>query len=227
MKLIIFDLDQTLVDSLSFHDEAVQRLFRKLFGVDARLTEIDFSGKSLIENFRELARLKGVPMDAIEGKGDQLLETYEVTFGESLPRDATQYILPGVRDLLGKLSKTDHIVVLYTGDSRQIVHLVLRATGLGKYFKFCFYGTEVEKRTDMVRLAVDRAKQSARQDFRNKDIVIIGDSVRDIECGRAFGAVVVAVATGAHSQEELLKAGADYVFDNLKDCRKVLTIIGP
>jgi phosphoglycolate phosphatase-like HAD superfamily hydrolase len=227
MKLIIFDLDQTLVDSLSFHDEAVRRLFKKFFGVDARLTEIDFSGKSLVENFNELARLKGIPADAIEGKRGQMLEAYEAAFGESLPRDATQYILPGVRDLLGKLSKTDHIVVLYTGDSRQIVHLVLRATGLGKYFKFCFYGTEVEKRTDMVRLAVDRAKQSARQDFRNKDIVIIGDSVRDIECGRAFGAVVVAVATGAHSQEELLKAGADYVFDNLKDYRKVLTIIGP
>ena len=212
---------------MSFHDKTAQRLFKKFFGVDARLTEIDFSGKSLVENFNELARLKGIPADAVAGKRGQMLEAYEAAFGESLPRDATQYILPGVRDLLGKLSKTDHIVVLYTGDSRQIVHLVLRATGLGKYFKFCFYGTEVEKRTDMVRLAVDRAKQSARQDFKNKDIVIIGDSVRDIECGRAFGAVVVAVATGAHSQEELLKAGADYVFDNLKDYRKVLTIIGP
>jgi phosphoglycolate phosphatase-like HAD superfamily hydrolase len=79
----------------------------------------------------------------------------------------------------------------------------------------------------MVRLAVDRAEESTRQNFRNKDIVIIGDSLRDVECGRAFGAVVVAVATGVHSQEELLKAGADYVFDKLKDYRKVLTIIGP
>ena len=225
MKLVIFDLDQTLVDFLPVHDEAARRLFKKFFGVDARLTEIDFSGKSLIENFNELARLKAIAGDAIEGKRDQLLESYEAAFGESLPREAARYILPGVKELLGGLSKTDHIVVLYTGDSPGIVHLVLRATGLGAYFKFCFYGTDVEKRTDMVALAIDKAEQSSGQEFRNKNIVIIGDSVRDVECGRAFGALMIAVATGVHSQEELLKAGADYVFENLRDHTKVLKLI--
>jgi len=226
MKLVIFDLDQTLVDLLFVHDEAVRRLFKKFFGVDARLTEIDFSGKSLIENFNELARLKDIPGDAIEGKRNQLLESYETAFGESLPREAERYILPGVKELLSGLSKTENFVVLYTGDSPGIVHLVLRATGLGRYFKFCFYGTDVEKRTDMVALAIDKAEQSSGQEFRNKNIVIIGDSVRDVECGRAFGALVIAVATGSHSNEELLREGPDYVFDNLTDYRKVLEIIG-
>jgi beta-phosphoglucomutase-like phosphatase (HAD superfamily) len=55
VKLIVFDLDQTLVDFISVHDEVTQKLFRDFFGVDARLTEIDFAGKSLTENFRELA----------------------------------------------------------------------------------------------------------------------------------------------------------------------------
>jgi phosphoglycolate phosphatase len=226
MKLVIFDLDQTLVDFLPVHDEAARRLFKSFFGVDARLTEIDFSGKSLIENFNELARLKDIPGDAIEGKRDRLLESYEAAFGESLPRDAAKYILPGVRELLGELSKTDHFVVLYTGDSPGIVHRVLRATSLGTYFKFCFYGTEVENRTDMVRLAIEKAEQLTGRQFRNKDIVIIGDSVRDIECGREFGALVIAVATGSHSREELLRERPDYVFNNLKDYGKVLEIIG-
>jgi phosphoglycolate phosphatase len=226
MKLIIFDLDQTLVDFLSVHNEAARRLFRKSFGVDARLTEVDFSGKSLIENFNELARLKNIPDDTIKGKGDQLLRSYEVAFGESLPRDAAKYVLPGVRDLLGELSRADHIIVLYTGDSRQIANQVFRATGLGSYFKFCFYGTEVRARTDMVRLAIDEAEKATGREFRGKNVIIIGDSVRDVECGRAFGALIIAVATGSHSQEELLKAGADYVFDNLRDYRKVLDVIG-
>jgi phosphoglycolate phosphatase len=226
MKLVIFDLDQTLVDLLFVHDEAARRLFKKFFGVDARLTEIDFSGKSLIENFNELARLKDIPGDAIEGKRNQLLESYEAAFGESLPREAERYILPGVKELLSGLSKTENFVVLYTGDSPGIVRLVLRATGLGSFFKVCFCGTEVEKRTDMVALAIDSAEQSSGQEFRNKNIVIIGDSVRDVECGRAFGALVIAVATGSHSQEELLGERPDYVLNNLKDYRKVLEIIG-
>lgn len=226
MKLIIFDLDQTLVDFLSVHEEATRRLFKEFFDVDARLTEIDFAGKSLIENFSELARLKGIPEDIFRRKTSQLLESYETTFAENLPRDATKCILPGVGELLGELSKTDHIVTLYTGGSPGIVNQVFRATGLGGYFRFCFYGTEVENRSDMVKLAVNKAEKSTGREFRGKNIVIIGDSVRDVECGKLFGALTIAVATGFHSKEELLKVGPDYLFDNLKDYRKVLKTIG-
>jgi phosphoglycolate phosphatase-like HAD superfamily hydrolase len=225
MKLIIFDLDQTLVDFLSVHDEVTRRVFKKFFKVDAGLTEIDFTGKSLTENFSELARLKDIPEDVFRQKNNQLLESYETTFGESLPRDAAKYILPGVRELLNELSKTDHIVALYTGDSSKIVNQVFRATGLGRYFKFCFYGTEVETRSDMVKLAINKAEKSTGREFRDKNIAIIGDSIRDIECGKLFGALTIAVATGFHSEEELLKAEPDYLFDNLKDYRKVLKAI--
>jgi len=225
MKLVVFDMDQTLVDFLPVHDEAARRLFKEFFGVNARLSELDFSGKSLIENFNELARLKNIREDAFQGRRKQLLQTYETAFGESLPRNATKYILPGVKKLLNGLSKTDHVVALYTGDSREIVNQVFRATGLGRYFKFRFYGTEVESRTDMIRLAIAEAKKLTGQRFEGKNLVIIGDSVRDVECGKAFGALIIAVATGVHSQEELREAGADYVFGNLRDYRKVLQAI--
>jgi phosphoglycolate phosphatase len=226
MKLIVFDLDQTLVDFLSVHEEVTRTLFRRFFNVDARLTEIDFAGKSLIENFSELARVKDISEDIFRRKINQLLESYETTFGESLPRDAAKYILPGVGELLGELSKTDHIVTLYTGDSPRIVNQVFRATGLGRYFRFCFYGTEVESRSDMVKLAMDKTEKSTGREFRDKNIVIIGDSVRDVECGKLFSALTIAVSTGFHSKEELLKVGPDYLFDNLKDYRKVLKAIG-
>src|SRR4030042_537665 len=95
MKLIIFDLDQTLVDFLPVHDEATHKLFKKIFDVDARLYEVDFSGRSLTDNFHELARLKNIPEAAFQRKIRQLVPTYETIFGESLPRDAAEYILPG------------------------------------------------------------------------------------------------------------------------------------
>jgi phosphoglycolate phosphatase len=226
MKLIIFDLDQTLVDFLSVHDEVTRRLFKRFFKVDVRLTEIDFTGKSLTENFSELARLKAIPEDVFRKKSNQLLESYEIILGESLPDDATKYILPGAKELLSELSKTDHIVALYTGDSSKIVNHVFRATGLGRYFKFCFYGTEVVTRADMVRLAIQKAETTTGQRFKDRNIVIIGDSIRDVECGKQFNALTVAVASGFHSRAELSAAGADYLFDNLKDYRKVLKAIG-
>ena len=226
MKLIIFDLDQTLVDFISVHNEVTQRLFKMFFDLDVRLTNIDFAGKSLNESFHELASLNNIPEDVFREKSHQLLESYETTFGESIPEDASKYILPGAQELLSELSKTDNIVVLYTGDSLGIVSHVFRATNLGKFFRFCLYGTEVENRADMVRLAIEKAERLTGREFKDKNIVIIGDSIRDIECGRQFNALTIAVTTGFHSEEELSKAGPDYLLKDLRDYRKVLETIG-
>jgi phosphoglycolate phosphatase-like HAD superfamily hydrolase len=143
-----------------------------------------------------------------------------------MPRNTSKHILAGVRRLLEELSKTDNFVVLYTGDSPGIVERVLKATGLGKYFKFCVYGTEAETRVGMVKLAVKKAESIAGKKFSGKDIVIIGDSIRDVETGKQLQATTIAVATGFHSEGQLSASGPDYLFKNLKSCRKVLQAIG-
>ena len=199
MKLVIFDMDQTLVDFIPVHDKVTRGLFQEYFNVEAGLTEIDFAGKSLNDSFRELAGLKNIPEDVFNDKRRRLLESYGVRFARSLPADAAKYVLPGVKELLNGLSKTDHIIALYTGDSPEVVRAVFKATGLGKYFKFCQYGTEVAARSDMVKLAIGKAAALTGREFRDKDIVIIGDSVRDIECGKIFNALTIAVATGFHN----------------------------
>jgi phosphoglycolate phosphatase len=225
MKLVIFDLDQTLVDFLPVHDEAARRLFWKLFHVDARLTEIDYAGRSLTDSFRELARVKNIPEDVFHKKSRLLLESYEAFFSELIPGDAEKYVLPGARELLGELSKTENVVVLYTGDSAGIVSQVFRVTGLDRYFRFCFYGTEVKSRCDMVRLAIDKAEKMTGRDFSGKNTVVIGDSIRDIECGQRFNALAIAVATGFYSRAQLSAKSPDYLLDNMKNFKKVLRII--
>ncbi|MBI4282938.1 MAG: HAD family hydrolase [Chloroflexi bacterium] len=225
MKLIIFDLDQTLVDFIAVHDKVTQSLFKEFFNVDARLTEIDFAGKSLTDNFHELARLKKAPEDVFQKKSHQLFQSYETLFSENLPENGANYILPGARELLRELAKTDHVVALYTGDSPGIVSSVFRVTDLGKFFKFCLYGTAVATRADMVGAAIEKAEQLTGHKFRDKDIVIIGDSLRDIECGKQFNALTIAVATGFHSRVQLSAAGPDYLFASLKDYRRVLKAV--
>jgi phosphoglycolate phosphatase-like HAD superfamily hydrolase len=225
MKLIIFDMDQTLVDFISVHDEATQELFNRFFDIGARLTEIDFAGRSLVENFLELAKLKGIPEADVDKNSQALLESYERIFGEKLVKQASDHVLPGVRRLLEELSKTDNFVVLYTGDSAGIVDRVLKATGLGKYFRFAVYGTEAPTRVGMVRLAVGRAESITGKKFSDKDVVIIGDSLRDVNSGKQLGAVTIAVATGFHSEEKLLASKPDYLFKSLKSYRKVLQAI--
>jgi phosphoglycolate phosphatase len=226
MKLVIFDLDQTLVDFMAIHDLATGDVFRHFFNVKARLTEVDFAGRSLIENFVTLVRLKNIPENQVRERSHELLQYYEESFVKNFPASPKSYILPGVKSLLKCLSQTDNIIVLYTGDSPGIVRKVLTSTGLDRYFRFCFYGTEIKNRADMVRLAIKEVEKMTGKKFRNKEIVVIGDSVRDIECGKQFNGLTVVVATGFHTKEVLSKLKPDYVFDSLKDYKKVLKAIG-
>lgn len=226
MKLVIFDLDQTLVDLMSVHDKAAEQVFQEFFNVKARLREIDSAGRSLIEIFVELAKLENLPEDKIRENSQKLLETYEKRFIDNFPQNPSRCVLPGVRKLLTHLSGAGHLVVLYTGDSANIVDKVLTATTLRKYFKFSVYGTEVKTRVDMVKLAIEKAETLTGKKFKEKDIVIIGDSFRDIDCGKQLQALTIAVATGLHSEEELSKRKPDYLFKSLREYRRVLEAIG-
>lgn len=142
-----------------------------------------------------------------------------------MPADAGECILPGVTELLDTLSKTGHIMALYTGDSRAVAESILKSTGLESYFKLRLYGTEAESRADMISSAIESAKKISGKNFQSKEIVIIGDSVRDIESGKIFNALTIAVATGFHSINQLSKEKPDFLFIDLKDHQKVLEAI--
>ncbi|MBI2856866.1 MAG: HAD family hydrolase [Chloroflexi bacterium] len=225
-KLVIFDLDQTLVDFIPIHDSVTLQLFRRFYGVDARLTEIDFAGRSLADNFLELGRLKGIPEDRLKKDMRRILAAYEETFARNLPQDASRHVLPGVAELLAGLSQAGHVLALYTGDSKGIVDAVMRVTGLGRFFRFAFYGTEVAERSDMVKLAMEKAREATGRSYEGKDVVVIGDSVRDVDAGKRFGALTIAVATGFHGQQDLARRAPDYLFPDLSDYRKIVEAIG-
>jgi len=226
MKLIIFDLDQTLVDFLQVHNDTVHQLFSDVFHVNAWLSEIDYDGRSLTENMVSLARLKGIREEAVTSRKEELLDRYEKIFVSKMPDDVAKHILPGAREILDRLADDSHITVLYTGDSPGITNIVLSATGLAKYFKVAVYGTETKSRLDMARLAIKEAEELTKRKFEGKDIVIIGDSIRDVECGRQLNTFTVAVATGFHSMSDLKREKPDFVTKDLRNTNKLLSIIG-
>jgi phosphoglycolate phosphatase len=225
VKLVIFDMDQTLVEVIGVHDEATRRVFHDFLNVEARLTEIDYAGRSLNDSFQVLASMKGIPEQVVRDRLKPMLGAYDHAFAASLPDDASGFILPGVVRLLDELTRTTNVLALYTGDSPAVMRRVMEATGLGKYFRHRYCGTETATRADMVRQAAVEAARDSGRGFHGKDIVVIGDSVRDVEAGRATGTLTIAVATGRHTRDQLRAAGPDYLFDSLKDAPAVLQAI--
>lgn len=227
MKLAVFDMDQTLVDVTEIHDAVTEEVFRQRFGVEARLTEIDFAGRSLQDNLIELARLKGIPAEKVSREVVSILQEYDAVFQKTLPANAGGHVLPGVIDLLERLTDARHFVVLYTGDSPGVTHDVLNKTGLDRFFRLQVFGTEAVSREDLLRQAIARAEQLSGRIFQSRDVVVIGDSIRDIQAGKSVGAHTIAVATGIHSREELLRYDPDLVVNDLRDVRVFDAMAGP
>jgi phosphoglycolate phosphatase len=225
MKLVIFDLDQTLVEIHPVHEEAVRRSFQIVFGTTASLKDTDSAGRSLTESFAAIAAARGIPPAVFAARSRELLSVFEREFADILPADARQHILPGARELLKALSATDNLVVLYTGNSPITGGRILETTGLGRYFRLCFYGTEFNARADMITRAAARAREITGRDFTGKDVVVVGDSLRDVQTGRSLGALTIALGTGPYSTEELSRQRPDYVFPDLRDYRSVLRAI--
>jgi len=173
----------------------------------------------------DLARMKGVPAEVFDRKIDRLLAEFGAEFAASMPEDMSKHILPGVPDLLDALSRTGNILMLYTGDSPEVAEAALQATGFGRYFRYRFFGTQHKKREDMVALAIRQAEESSGQQFKGKAVVIIGDSLRDVDCGRIFRALVIGVATGYYSTRELVDAGADLAVRSLQESKTILDAI--
>ncbi len=129
-------------------------------------------------------------------------------------------------ELLGRLAGTANLVALYTGDSPHIAREVLSRTGLEHFLRFSVHATEARSREDMIRIAVERGQEMAGRRFTGKEIVVIGDSVRDVQSGKKYGTLTIAVATEFHTEEQLLKEEPDYLFKTLEDYDAVLEVIG-
>jgi phosphoglycolate phosphatase-like HAD superfamily hydrolase len=222
-KLILFDVDQTLVDALAHHNVAYKKAFREVFNVDAQLTDIDFAGKIIPNIVRELAELKGISRDVVESKLTETIERIGLFFKESVAEGEIK-VLPGVRELLEKLRRRDHFLGVVTGNPEDITQSILEKSRLKDYFDIFVYGSEGKDRVELVGMAVAEAERKFGTKFFGKNVVIVGDSIHDIECGKPHGALTIAVTTGFYSKEELMRHSPDYLFQDLTD-PKILGVL--
>ncbi len=224
MKLIIFDLDQTLVQLFPLHNKTSGIVMKKVFEVKARMQEIDYAGKTLKKTIYELAMLKGISKNEREKKIAKAVKLYVKEFISMLPKNKKKFYLPGAINLIKKLSQNkDNFLIILSGDAERIVRTALKRANMLKHFKFIVTGEHEISRIKLIRKAVKKAHKKARINKFNK-VIVIGDSTHDIASGKAINALTIAVTTGTHTKQQLKKAGADYIFRNLKN-KKILEII--
>lgn len=215
MRLLLFDVDGTLLRCGTQVRPILAGALSDVFGVTCDLDGHDFSGKTDQQIAFELLAGAGVPADRVRSGLAALRDLYLERLEALLDRGRMQ-VLPGVEDLLGDLeARHDVALGLLTGNWSRGAHVKLSRFGLDRFFSFGAFGEDGMERRELPPVALERAYEATGHRFAPDETLIVGDSVRDVECARAHGLPVLAVATGWTTPEDLAGAGADRVVESL------------
>ncbi|HYH83579.1 MAG TPA: HAD hydrolase-like protein, partial [Longimicrobium sp.] len=143
-------------------------------------------------------------------------------------RELRVHALPGVAALLDRVEGAGPEVVLglLTGNIREGARIKVEAARLGfARFRVGAFGSDHAERPALPAIAVERARRETGIAFSGKEIVIIGDTPRDVACGAHLGVRTIATATGHHPVDELAACGADHTFADLSDLEAVWRVI--
>jgi phosphoglycolate phosphatase len=213
-RLLLFDVDGTLLRSYGGALRAMTRAARRLFGPTFDLEPVDRNGRldpQIIALALEFNRVKATP-DELDRFRRLYVEELRTELKSTRP-------LPGARELLVELRTADDAMLgLVTGNYAEAARMKLQAVGIDpEWFAVGGFGDQAETRTELVRLAIDRAAALVGRPIPVGHVIIVGDTPRDVQCAKANGCACVAVATGNYTAEVLEAAGADVVLADLTD----------
>jgi phosphoglycolate phosphatase len=222
-RLILWDIDSTLINSGAAGQHALIRATKERFGSDD-LAGVEIAGRTDRAIARQILTKYQAPIS--ETEIDSFLDRYVALLPEELPRRNGR-VLPGVRELLEYLAgQPDKIMGLLTGNLQSGAKLKLSHYHLWEFFPFGAFADDHHDRNALGPCAVRRAATHAGFEFRPEQVDVVGDTGHDIACGKAFGGRTIAVATGSWSRERLAEFEPDFLFDDLANVDEVKQRLG-
>ncbi|MCI0546016.1 MAG: haloacid dehalogenase-like hydrolase [Candidatus Rokubacteria bacterium] len=218
MKLVLFDIDGTLITSRGAGRRALDRALRRAYGTAGALESYDLRGRTDLRIVFDVLEAAGLERERVKAGLGDCFEEYVRALVEEIGDGSGVVTLPGVADLVARLGQAEAVVLgLLTGNIEEGARIKLLPTGLWPQFRLGAYGSDHADRRLLPSLAARRAQALLGRAFAPRDVLVIGDTPWDVDCARAFGAVSVAVATGNYGRDELLAEGPDLFFESFAD----------
>jgi len=226
MRLLLFDVDGTLIHSNRAGRAALVYALEEIFGTAGPADSYQMAGKTDPLIITDLLQAAGIPPAEVE---PQLERVYELMArrGQTLFWERGIRPCAGVPALLEALQRRDDVLLgLVTGNAQVTAPLKLAAAGLDpNQFRVGAFGSDHRDRNRLPTLAMQRAAELIGRSVNGDDTVVLGDTPADVLSARAGGARAIAVATGGHSAATLAQCNPDHLLDNLADTETVLQLL--
>ena len=227
MRLVLFDIDGTLLNSGGMGRASMQRALAEVFGSPGK-SSYRYDGKTDKQIVRDTMRLEGHSDEHIDSRMEALIGLYlDGLRTGAKSGDFDIRPLDGVVDLLDALEAREDVVLgLLTGNVESGARVKLSAAGIDPdRFRVNAFGSDHEHRPELPAIAQRRASETLGIDIAGERVIVIGDTPADIECGRSLGAKAIAVASGHYTVEQLEAHEPYAVFPSLRDTVKLLETI--
>jgi phosphoglycolate phosphatase len=218
IRLVLFDIDGTLVHTGGAGVKAFAKVFQTEFDAHDHFEKLKFAGRTDVSLVREFFTYHNLP--ETPENFDRFFERYVFWLDHILKHSHTE-ACPGIWEFLAALRGLPKppVIGLLTGNIRLGAEIKLRHFDLWKEFETGAFADDNENRDLIAVAARERGRRLLGKNLRDDEILVIGDTPFDIRCGRAINAKVLAVATGGATLDELKKHEPDWAVKDLREIR--------
>lgn len=224
MKLLLWDIDGTLLHSHGAGERALIAAMKERYDLDVSLENIDYRGRTDRYISKVILSMHQRP------DGEQDIEQYTRAYLRHLENELPQkpgQVFPGIAEILETLNaREDFVNALLTGNLETGAKLKLEQHNLWRYFKFGAFADDSATRPELGPIALQRALKIFQREFDLEKVFIIGDTEHDIDVGKKIGAKTIAVCTGNFPAEYLAPFQPDYLFEDFSNTRAFYDAIG-
>jgi len=226
MKIILFDIDGTLMLSGGAGLRAMNEAFLRVYGKKDALLNVKLAGRTDTSIIEDALTATGIPFE------NEKFEYYKSVYYDLLEKEILQpstekRIMPGIKELLPLLEEHKGVYMgLLTGNWEKSGRIKIGHFGLNEYFSFGAFANDSGVRNDLLPFAIKRFIEKYDVVPKPDEVYVIGDTPADINCAKPHGAYSVAVGAAFYTVEQLKEYNPDYLFADLSDTERVMQILG-